>query len=328
MPNILIVFIVIAVSVIATFAIMMLNMIRQMQKDLQDKIVKQERSVEELKHMLTTGGRVQDKLTEHAQNTLATIGMMRTALETRLEARKEHDEANRKSLKRLEEIIAGTKSKGIAGENILSEAIRALPPEMITRQFRINGKEVEFGLVLPNKKIVPIDSKWPSTQVLDELSAETDEAAKLKLRDRVEKELMRRVQEVSQYIDTSLTIPWAIAAVPDGVYNMCHNIRFDAFKKHVILISYGMTLPYLLSLFSIHLQYSGAIDKENLSNYLIEIERNLKGMLDVLDNKLQKSKAMLESAIAEYRAYIDAISRSLKNISSQAKTQDDEKIPS
>ncbi|MBI4335743.1 MAG: DNA recombination protein RmuC, partial [Candidatus Omnitrophica bacterium] len=296
MPNVLIVFIVIAISVIATFAIMMLNMIRQMQKEMQDKIIKQERSVEELKAMLSTGAKLQDKLTEHAQNTMTTIGMMRTELEARLEARKDHDDANRQSLKRLEEIIAGTKSKGIAGENILSEAIRVLPPEMITRQFRINGKEVEFGLVLPNKKVVPIDSKWPSTQLLDELSAETDESAKSKLRDRIEKELMRRVQEVSQYIDTSLTIPWAIAAVPDGVYNMCHNIRFDAFKKHVILISYGMTLPYLLSLFSIHLQYSGAIDKENLSNYLIEIERNLRGMLDVLDNKLQKSKAMLESA--------------------------------
>ena len=91
------------------------------------------------------------------------------------------------SIRRLEAIIAGTQSKGLAGENILEMVFAKRPAEWQVRNFRVGGRPVEFGLRLLNNLILPIDSKWAATNLLEqfvaaesisaqqELMAETDD---------------------------------------------------------------------------------------------------------------------------------------------------------
>ncbi|MGH7658244.1 MAG: DNA recombination protein RmuC, partial [Gemmatimonadales bacterium] len=77
------------------------------------------------------------------------------------------------SVRRLETVIAGTQSKGAAGENILEQIFANLPQEWQVRDFKIGGKSCEFGLRLPSNLILPIDSKWPATDLLERYSLST-----------------------------------------------------------------------------------------------------------------------------------------------------------
>jgi DNA recombination protein RmuC len=232
------------------------------------------------------------------------------------EARKKFDDVMRNSVKRLEEVVAGSQGKGFVGENILREALKSFPPEMVVDSFRIKGKEVEFGMILANKKIVPIDSKWTSSELLESLANEQDETEYLRIVNRIENEVCRRVDEVVQYIDPDVTVPWAVAAIPDAVFSVLKSAHINAYRKGVIVIPYSLALPYLLTLFNLHLQYSTSLDVENLSRYLIDIRRNLGEMEEILENRMVKATTMLTNASSEYRQKLAAIKDSLVSLES------------
>jgi len=271
--------------------------------------------VQDVKKVLFTESKVQGQLQNHLEKTLSTVEHIKTDYE----ASKQFTKINRESLSRIESIIAGTKTKGIAGENIIREALSVFPPEMVTTGFRVKGKEVEFAMVLSDKTVIPIDVKWPSSDILNNLSEDANEQERARAITQTEKEVLRRVAEVSQYIEPGMTAPWAICAVPDSIFSICKDSQITAYKKNVILISYSMTLPYLLTFFSLHMQYSTNIDVENLQRYLIDIRRHLEQMLEILENKIERSVAMLSNASAEYRQIIGSMKGSINTIESTDK---------
>jgi DNA recombination protein RmuC len=269
--------------------------------------------VQELKDSVNSDSKTTDSIQRNMENTLRTVESIRHQHE---ESQKRESE-NFQSLKRLEAVIAGSKQKGIAGENILREALSIFPPDMIEINFKVRGKEVEFGLVLSNKKVMPIDSKWPSTELLEDVSKEEDPVKLERLMHKVQKEVGKRVSEVSQYLDPNTTTPWAIAAIPDSMYSLCRDAHLSAYSKNVILVSYSMLLPYLLMFFSLHLQYASSIDIENLSHYLIDIKRNIEQMGEILENRVERARALLSSASDEYRQILGTLKGSLSSIETQ-----------
>src|SRR6202023_1578004 len=100
---------------------------------------------------------------------------------------------------------------GSAREHTLEEVLKHPPPEMLQRNVWVAGKVVELALQLPGGKLLPIDSKWVSSGALEQL-AETDLDAprRAQLTAQVEREVERRVREVSQYIDPAMTSPFAL----------------------------------------------------------------------------------------------------------------------
>src|SRR5207302_1830301 len=70
-------------------------------------------------------------------------------LRSAVTARQEVEEDARRSLRRLEAVVAGNRARGAAGENILDDALRHLPPDMVQRNAWIKGRVVEFALHLP-----------------------------------------------------------------------------------------------------------------------------------------------------------------------------------
>jgi hypothetical protein len=60
-----------------------------------------------------------------------------------------------------------------------------------------------------------------------------------------------------------------------------------------------MALPYLLTLYQLHLQFARSVDMEKLQSALIDVERHLDMLEGVLENKLQRAVSMLQNAYGE-----------------------------
>jgi DNA recombination protein RmuC len=260
----------------------------------------QARDVAELKSWLDSGGRTQEVQAAELRERLAHTQSVMEGLRSALTARQPIEEEARTSLKRLESIIAGSSTRGAAGENILEEALRHLPPEMLQRNVWVGGKVVELALRLPGGKFLPMDSKWVSTVALEQLADPSlDATRRAQLTAQVEREVERRVREVSQYIDPATTSPFALAVIPDAAYDVCRGAIVTAHKRHVMVVGYAMALPYLLTLYQLHLQFARTVDMENLQSALIDVERHLDTLEGILENKLQRAVTMLQNAYGE-----------------------------
>src|SRR5256712_3965538 len=215
-------------------------------------------------------------------------------------ARQPIEEDARASLKRLEQVSAGSSSRGAAGEHILEEALRHLPPEMLERNVWVGGKVVELALRLPGGKLLPMDSKWVSSVALEQLAEPgLDANRRAQLTGQVEREVERRVREVSQYIDPSITSPFALAVIPDAAYDVCRSAIVNAHSRHVMVVGYAMALPYLLTLYQLHLQFARTVDMEKLQSALIDIERQVDVLEGILENRVQRSLTAPQNAYTE-----------------------------
>jgi len=105
-----------------------------------------------------------------------------------------------------------------------------LPIEWQVRNFNVNGKTVEFGLRLPNNLVLPIDSKWPATHLLEQFAAAHDPEEQKRLKGEIEKSILQKAKEVGKYVDPDLTMPFGIAAVPDSVFDLSSGVLADVFN--------------------------------------------------------------------------------------------------
>lgn len=241
---------------------------------------------------------------ERAQQAIDTL-----QVETRL--RHQHQEETLAVARRIESVFYGSFAKGRAGENVLAEALAHLPPDMVSYNFVVNGKPVEFGLILTNGKTLPIDSKWPAADLLARLEKEDDATIRARLIRELEKEVERRIREVAQYIDPTLTADMAVAALPDAVYALCRSAFAEAYRRRVFVTSYSMALPYLLALYRLHMQYAQTIDLENLKIRLSDIGISLAEMEQVLESRLARAHTMTGNALAELRQLLGRMRGSL-----------------
>jgi DNA recombination protein RmuC len=213
------------------------------------------------------------------------------------EERRRMEEDVQASARRIENVLLGSRTRGAAGENILQDAFRQFPAEMIDMNFRVNGKVVEYALILANGKRLPIDSKWPSPELLDRLTEVLQEPAKeATVVQEIERVLRGKVREVRQYIDPAATLGFAVAAVPDPVFNACRRAHLESYREGVILMPYSMTIPYVLALFRLHLQYARSIDLENLEGYLQQIDDNVVALDRLFENSIARGSTMIQNA--------------------------------
>ena len=275
----------------------------------------QSRDVAELRNRLEHGGLTQEAQAAELRERLTQTQSVVEGLRSALTARQPVEEEARASLRRLENVIAGSSTRGAAGENILEEVLKHLPSEMLQRNVWVGGKVVELGLRLPGGKLLPIDSKWVSSGALEQLADPAlDAQRRTQLTAQVEREVERRVREVSQYINPEATSPFALAVIPDAAYQVCRGAIVDAHKRHVMVVGYGMALPYLLTLYQLHLQFARTVDMEKMQSALIDVERHLDTLESVLENKLQRAVTMLQNAYGEGKQVSARIRASAQSI--------------
>lgn len=209
--------------------------------------------------------------------------------------------------RRIERVLVGARTRGESGENVLADAFAEFPPGMIDRNFRISGRVVEYAIVLPNQKRLPVDSKWSGLEAIERIQKETDPDRIKRLEEEVEKEVEKRVKEVASYIDPSATSNIAIAAVPDSVYAFCKKVHIRAFRTGVLLMAYSMVVPYILALYHLHLQMARSIDFENVEANITKIERSLDEIDKILENRVAKAAAMATSAYGDCKQILGSI---------------------
>jgi DNA recombination protein RmuC len=280
------------------------------------------RDVAELKLRIAAGGQTQDSQAAELRDRLTQTQSALEGLRSAVSARQPIEDEARASLRRLESIIAGSSSRGAAGERILEEALRHLPPEMLQRNVWVGGKVVELALRLPGGKLLPMDSKWVSSPALEQLAEPgLDAGRRAQLLATVEREVERRVREVSQYIDPATTTPFALAVIPDAAYDVCRSAIVTAHHRHVMVVGYAMALPYLLTLYQLHLQFARTVDMEKLQSALIDIERQVDVLEGILENKVQRSLTVLQNAYTEGRQAAAKIRASAQSAQMEKRAQ-------
>jgi DNA recombination protein RmuC len=247
-----------------------------------------------------------------------------TELQTHAKARQEVELRTAESIRRLEAVIAGTQTKGAAGENILEVVFAKLPTDWQVRNFRVGAKTVEFGLRLPNNLILPIDSKWPATNLLEEFATCDDPDKQQKLKAEIEAAVLAKAKEVRKYIDPNVTMSFGVAVVPDSAYDLCFGIQVDVLRLNVVLVSYSMFVPYLLLVFQTILKTSQNIDLQKLDAYLKSAQESIKAVQDELEGRFPKAITMLNNSRDEMSAHLSRAAGGLTSLQISAPSQSSE----
>ena len=233
-----------------------------------------------------------------------TVEGARRALEelrVREQERRTVDGEQREVVRRLATVLAGGASKGRAGEHILREHLAELPPGMLVTDFRVGGKVVEFGLLLPDGRRLPIDSKWTALAELEALEATTDPVERDACARAVEKAVVARAREVAQYLDPAVTAPVAVAAIPDAAYQVLKRAHADAYAKGVIIVPYSSALAIVLFLYSLVGRYGDAAD---VQASLAEVVGVFDTLESVVENRFAKAATMLVNGTDEFRSQL------------------------
>lgn len=270
-----------------------INTIATAQSNLQNNLTSLDGTLKGLETKLVeTTGSVKDSVINDFREARRVLDALKTDLEARKQREKELYDATR----RIEAVIAGSKSRGQAGEDILSEAFKQFPPSIIETNFRVKGKVVEYALKLSDGKRVPIDAKWTSPELTANLATADDPAVRDEIARKIEEAVLNKVKEVNKYLDPAVTVSWGIAAIPDSVYAVCRRVHLEAFKQNVIVMPFSLTVIYLLTLYHLHLQYFRSADIEKLEGYLKQIEKGIDKIDKELENKITRGARMVINA--------------------------------
>ncbi|HEX6131143.1 MAG TPA: DNA recombination protein RmuC, partial [Actinomycetota bacterium] len=222
-------------------------------------------------------------------------------LRLREQERRVRDDEHREVVRRLATVLAGGASKGRAGEHVLREHLAGLPPSMLVSDFRVGGKVVEFGLLLPDGRRLPIDSKWTALAELEALERAGDPVERDACARAVEKAVALRAREVAQYLDPAVTAPVAVAAVPDAAYAALKRAHADAYAKGVVIVPYSSALPIVLFLYSLVQRFGDAADVQVA---LAEVAGVLDAIEGLVENRVVKAAKVLTNGADELRSQL------------------------
>lgn len=260
--------------------------------------------------VMEASGTIRADLGKEVRDARALVEQIRTDYS----ARRLLDEELRAATLRIEAVVTGHQASGLAGEHILAASLKQFPAGMIDQDFRIDGKVVEYALVLPNGKRLAIDSKWVGGALLERLAGLPVGPEREEVADEIERLLQKRVKEAAQYINPSLTLPWAVAAVPDAAYALCRKAHVEGYRAGVILVPYSLVVPYLLTLYRLQLQYVHAVDEERLENTLAQAERALESLDRLLDNSVARGATMIQNAYSESQKLVGILRGALSGL--------------
>ena len=269
---------------------------------------------------LGDAGTWRDQGTTEIRREVAAFRATLDAMRVREEERRAREEQGWAVLHKVAAVLSGAQRAGRAGENVLRDALAHLPPSMLDTNFRVNGRVVEFGVVLPDGRRLPVDSKWSAERELLLLSEAGDTAERDRVVRAIEKAVVERSKEVASYLDPALTTSLGVAAVPDAAYAVLRRAHADAYRHGVLVIPYSMALPVVLFLHSLVARFGAVRDVEaclaDLSNVLHSVE-------STLENKVARASAMLVNGTEEMRGQLGKARTTL----ARAREREDEESP-
>jgi DNA recombination protein RmuC len=235
-------------------------------------------------------------------------------------ARQDVESETRQAIHRLEAVISGNHAKGAAGEHLLDAIFSQLPVSWQVRNYRVGNKMVEFGLLLPNGLILPIDSKWAATPLLEQFLAadEGDSETRARLRAQIEAAVLERAREVTKYLDPNVTAGFGLAVVPDAVFGLCRGAQAQALASQVALVSHSLFLPYLLLVYETTLQASRSVDLQRLSAYLHSSQASIRVLQEELEGRFARALTMLDNSRGHMAGELSKVQAELTSLTRTA----------
>jgi DNA recombination protein RmuC len=218
------------------------------------------------------------------------------------------------SLRRLEAVIAGSGSRGAAGENILARALGQLPPDLLELNVAFGSKVVEYALRLPGGRLLPIDSKWTSASTLERLAGAEDRQERRRLEEQVARELRGRVRELGKYLDPERTLSLALLAVPDSVYGAAPEVHGEGYREGVVVVPYSLALPYVLALYRLTMRFGGTIDADRFAGSLATLDDALRRLDEEVEGRLSRGLVQAVNARDVLRQRLGEARRTLEGL--------------
>lgn len=225
----------------------------------------------------------------HAQRTLVELRALEQGRTRQLDRAAD-------SLRRLEAVVAGSHSRGEAGESILARALGQLPPDLVEVDVPFEGKVVEYALRLPGGRLLPVDSKWTSARSLERLADAEDPAERLRHREQIARELRSRARELGKYLDPERTLAMGVLAVPDAAYAAVPEVLADGYRDGVLIVPYSQALPYVLAVYRLAVRFGVSVDQDQLGARLRDLDRALGRLEDELEGRLARGLAQVGNA--------------------------------
>lgn len=264
----------------------------------------------QLSTMLTMTGAATDGLVQATESIRVERGSAKKSIaEVRVLAknREASEETSAETLKGVEGILTGTQSKGTVDGNIVDLTFTLLPVERQIRNVSVGGKTIECDIRLPNNLVLPVDSKWAGTAVCEEFLAAQNTKERLAEKAQLQGTVAARASEIKKYIDPNLTTSFATAAMPDPIYELCFEVAPELLKQNVVLVSYGLFIPYLLLLFHTTAKRLGKPDLKRLDAYLRTVENNVKTLQPELEGRFSRALVMLDHSRADMEAHLSKL---------------------
>jgi DNA recombination protein RmuC len=233
-------------------------------------------------------------------------------------------EAAAEGIKRLETVVAGSATRGAAGENILARALAQLPPDLIEINVAFGNKIVEYALRLPGGRYLPIDSKWTSLAAVERLAVVEDPAERRKLIEGIARDVRSRVREMTKYLDPERTLALALLAVPDAVYVAAPEAHGEGYREGVLVVPYSMALPYVLALYRLVLRFGASVDTDQLAAHVRALAENLRRMDEELEGRLSKGLVQIQNARDALRDQVASAQRTADRLVRDADPEEEE----
>jgi len=193
------------------------------------------------------------------------------------------------SLRRLELIVAGSGSRGAAGENILARGLAQIPPDLLETNAAFGGRVVEYALRLPGGRLLPIDSKWTSAADLERLEQAADDPDEgRRVREQIARDVRLRVREMAKYLDPERTLALAVLAVPDAVHAAVPETHAEGWREGVLVVPYSLALPFVLCLYRLAVRFGDAPDAEALQAGIGQLAEVLRRMDEEIEGRLSR----------------------------------------
>ncbi|HEV7501551.1 MAG TPA: DNA recombination protein RmuC [Vicinamibacteria bacterium] len=208
------------------------------------------------------------------------------------------------SLRRLEAVVAGSSTRGAAGENILARALGQLPPDLLEINVSFGNKIVEYALRLPGGRFLPIDSKWTSVGILERLDATEDPLERKRLVEQIVRDVRGRIRDMGKYLDPERTLSLGLLAVPDAVYEAAPEAHGEGYRAGVLVVPYSLALPYVLALYRLTLRFGCAVDTDQLADRIRGLEETLRRVDEEVEGRLSRGLVQAGNARDALRDHV------------------------
>ena len=217
--------------------------------------------------------------------------------------------------RRIHSHMIGSYEKGRTGETILKNMMNELMKIGFVKQgVPIGSRVVEYCVTFSDGKLLPIDSKVIATKEVeiffDEEASDKDREASGK---KIRNGLKKRLEDVYTYIDPTITLPYAIMAVPDSIMPLSADIVPEAVSKNVMVVGYSAVPQLIVYFIRIHGFYSIKEDVAELKDRLMAIQNQASQLDDkFFANRFERPMTTLTNAVLRTRQVVGGITNLLR----------------